>query len=624
MSDSRGVAAAAVAAAALALTPASPARAGDASWRAAVETPVDQHSAVYTRRSFYVEMRDGVPIAVDLYLPRDAQQGARLPAILRQTRYWRAPQFRALWRPFLDRPQDLAQRFLARGYAWLDVDVRGSGASGGVQRSLWSEDEIADGGEIVDWIVRQPWSNGVVGALGDSYDGTAAELLLAAGRPAVRAVAPRFALFDGYTDIAMPGGVRFVWFTQTWGHFNDAIDRGYVWRAFPWWVPLFISGPRPVDGPGAVASLQAAQLAHEANFDVARAASEVEFRDDVPPEMGKTAAAWSPCCARRAAIEASGAAVLGVSGWWDGAYSHSAVKRFRTLKNPGRWLLLGPWNHGGDQELDPLAPTRASEFDHAAELLRFFDFYLKGSENGWDQEPRVHYFTTGEGRWKAASTWPPPATTTPYYLGGANALTRRPPGEPDAADTYVPDPESATGTSSRWRGLAVPTWTEYGDRAEADRHNLVYQSAPLETDLEVTGHPVLHLALRADAADAEVFAYLEDVDPGGRVGYVTEGEFRAIQRRILPAADAPYALTVPYHSFLRSDAMPLAPGETAELVFDLLPISHLFKRGHRVRLALAGGDRDQFASTPESAVHWRVERSARAASWLDLPVVSRD
>lgn len=622
MSDSRRRLARALAAAVFAL--ASSASASDASWRTDPAADGEPHSAAYTRRSFYVEMRDGVPIAVDLYLPREAADGARIPAILRQTRYWRAPRFRVVWRPFADRPQDLARRFLARGYAWLDVDVRGSGASGGVQRSLWSDDEVSDGGELVDWIVRQPWSNGAVGALGDSYDGTSAELLLSAGRPALRAVAPRFSLFDGYTDIALPGGVRLVWFAEAWGRFNDAIDRGRVWRAFPWWVPIFISGPRPVDGPDGAAGVREAQLAHEANFDVARASSQIVFRDDVPTEMGISSAQWSPCCARRAAIEASGAAVFGESGWWDGAYSRAAVNRFRMLRNPGGRLLLGPWNHGGDQRPDPLEPTRASEFDHAAELLRFFDFHLKGSANGWDREPPVHYFTTGEGRWKHAASWPPPSVPTPYFLRENHALTRAAPGDASGADEYAPDPASGTGTRSRWRGLAVPTWTEYGDRADADRHNLVYESAPLERDLEVTGHPVLHLVLRADGSDAALFAYLEDVDPRGRVGYVTEGQLRALHRRLRSASEAPYAQSAPYHSFLRADARPLVAGEPAELAFDLLPISHLFRRGHRLRLALAAGDRDQFETPADAATRWWVEHSAVAASRLELPVVGGD
>ena len=111
MSDSARRLARAVAAALCFL--ASGASAGDASWRGTSAPAADD--AGYTRRSFYVEMRDGVPIAVDLYLPRAAAQDARLPAILRQTRYWRAPRFRAAWRPLLDEPHELTRRFLARG-----------------------------------------------------------------------------------------------------------------------------------------------------------------------------------------------------------------------------------------------------------------------------------------------------------------------------------------------------------------------------------------------------------------------------------------------------------------------------------------------------------------------------
>lgn len=594
------------------------------SWRSDPLYPAGAGEAHYTRQSLYLPMRDGVQIAIDVYTPEGASEAARVPTILRQTRYWRAPQFRLPWRAMLDEPAPLARRFLAAGYAWVDVDVRGSGASGGVQTSLWSDAEVRDGGEIVEWIVHQPWSSGAVGALGDSYDGTAAEFLLANRHPAVKAIAPRFALFDGYTDVAYPGGVPLVWFTETWGEFNDAIDRGDLGRAFPWWVPIFISGPRRVDGPDGAAQLRAAQLGHAANFDVRIAAREVVYRDDVPDEMKRSIADWSPCCTRRPEIEASGAAVFSVSGWYDGAYPNAAIKRFHTLRNPGSRLLLGPWNHGGDQALDPHQPTRDSEFDHASELLRFFDFHLKGIDNGWASEPAVHYFTTGEGRWKSAASWPPPARATDFYLAPNHELARERPAAPEAADAFSPDPASGTGETSRWRGLAVPTWTHYGDRADADRHNLVYESTPLERDLEVTGHPVLHLWLRADAADLAVFAYLEDVGPDGEVGYLTEGQLRALHRALRSPAEAPYVAPAPYHSYLRADARPLVPGEPAELVVELLPVSHLFSKGHRIRLALAGGDRDQFAPIPGASAHWQVERSADAASRLELPVVPRD
>src|SRR5258708_2587188 len=136
--------------------------------------------------SCYLTMRDGVRIAIDLYLPVGLTSGARLPAILHQTRYYRSVELR--WplrmlfggKPFQHITADKRRRrrFVASGYAWVDVDVRGSGASYGARVCEWSPDEIRDGVEIVDWIVRQPWSNGKVAALGNSYDGTSAEFLL--------------------------------------------------------------------------------------------------------------------------------------------------------------------------------------------------------------------------------------------------------------------------------------------------------------------------------------------------------------------------------------------------------------------------------------------------------------
>jgi len=595
--------------------------ASDASWRTGESATGARPKSTWARRSFYLDMRDGVPIAVDLYLPEGVGEGARAPAMLRMTRYWRAVRFRALVRPILDRPSDLAQRFLESGYAWLDVDVRGSGASGGVQASLWSDDEVRDGSEIVDWIVRQPWSSGRVGALGDSYDGTAAELLLANLNPAVRAVAPRFSLFDGYTDIGYPGGVHLTWFTETWGRFNDAIDRGALFAAFPAWVPIFISGPRPVDGPLGARGVEAAQRAHLGNFDVHAEALATPFRDDLAPGLALRTEDWSPYGVRRAAIEASGAAVFSYSGWYDGAYAHAAIKRFRTLSNPGQRLLLGPWNHGGEQQLDPHEPTAESEFDHARELLRFFDRHLKphADEEGKSEELPVTWFTTGEKRWKHAASWPPPSRATRLYLAADATLVLEASAATPGSDRYATDPETGSGETSRWRGLAVPTWTEYRDRAKRDRKLRIYETPPLASDLEVTGHPIVSLTVRCDQPDGELFAYLEDVAASDDVGYVSEGTIRALQRRVRPGSEAPYALTVPYHSFARADAEPLVPGEPAVLVFDLQPISHLFRRGHRIRLAIAGADRDQFATLPGPPPVWILERGA--ASWLELPVV---
>src|SRR5688572_23031024 len=176
--------------------------------------------------STYVPMRDGVRIALDVHVPG---RSAPCPAILRQTRYLRSLRTRLGGGPFaaqLDLYARTRRRFLAAGYAWVDVDVRGTGASGGTWAYPWSTGEVRDGAEVIDWIVRQPWSDGLVGALGISYDGTCADMLLGEGHPAVRAIAPMFALYDVYADVAFPGGIALSWFTERWAAYNAALDRG--------------------------------------------------------------------------------------------------------------------------------------------------------------------------------------------------------------------------------------------------------------------------------------------------------------------------------------------------------------------------------------------------------------
>jgi uncharacterized protein len=149
----------------------------DAAWYAA-EHPRPAYRGI-RYFSCYLTMRDGVRIAVDLYLPTGLAGGARLPTILHHSRYYRSMLLRWPFRKFLGgKPfnpiaADVRRRndFVVSGYAWVDVDVRGSGASYGSRVSEWSPDEIRDGAEVVDWIVRQPWSSGKVGALGNSHDG---------------------------------------------------------------------------------------------------------------------------------------------------------------------------------------------------------------------------------------------------------------------------------------------------------------------------------------------------------------------------------------------------------------------------------------------------------------------
>lgn len=568
-------------------------------------------------------MPDGTLLAADVLLPSDLRPGERVPAILRQTRYWRATQLRWPWCRWISPILPVAREFVRRGYAWIDVDVRGSGASGGWQPHPWGPDEVADGARVVDWIVAQPWSNGRVGAMGVSYDGTSAEMLLANQHPAVKAVAPRFALFDAYLDVAFPGGVHLHWFTENWERTNAALDRGDAGAVLGRWVDLFVVGVCATDDDPRRERLAEHLREHARNADVHRAALEITCRDDAAPGQGGLRAADFSPHAHAERTRAAGAAVFSYSGWLDGAYAHAAIKRFLCLAGPNDRLLLGPWNHGGEQNIDPRRARRRTRFDHAGELLRFFDAHLRDGGSAREHGPRVAYYTQVEGRWKTADHWPPPARALRLYLARDRVLAPQAPAG-DGEDRHRVDLAAGTGARSRWRSLMGERGPiEYPDRCARDARLLVYDGAPLDAALEVTGHPLVVLYLAVDATDADVFAYLEDVAPDGSVTYVTEGQLRALHRALVPPERAPYPTSAPARSFERADARPLVPGEVAELRFDLLPTSYLFERGHRVRLALAGADADHFRIRDPKPAEWRVQRSARFASYLELPVVPR-
>ena len=127
---------------------------------------------------------------------------------------------------------------------------------------------------------------------------------------------------------------------------------------------------------------------------------------------------------------------------------------------------------------------------------------------------------------------------------------------------------------------------------------LSFTGAPLAADTEVTGHPWAELHFAASEKDCTFFVYLSDVTPAGKSVYVTEGVFRALHRK-LGANPPDIPATGPTHSFNRTDAEHLVPGEPAEAAFELLPTSYLFRQGHRIRLSIALADSDHFTRIPD-------------------------
>ncbi len=437
----------------------------------------------FHRTSQYLTMRDGVKIAVDLYLPDGLKAGQTIPTILHQTRYWRAIEYRWLVSLFKeDGPRGLmgsyAKRFLQQGYAWVDVDVRGSGASFGTRPIAYSPKEIQDGAEIVDWIIAQPWSNGNVGAMGISYSGGTAEMLLVNQHPAVKAIAPMYSGFDLYSEIIFPGGIHLNWFTETWSAITHRLDHNRLPHA-GWTANLFVRGVRPVDGDTGQHLLALALQEHETNWSPYREASGIDFRDDPPPS--RQAANIDVLSPQTYAdeIAKSGAAIYSYSGWFDGGYPLAAIHRYLHYQQPTHRLMLGPWDHGGKRRISPYALGPA-QFDHAAELLKFFDLHLKGVANGSQNDPPIRYYTMGEEQWKTSTRWPPESSPRSMYFQQEGLLGMKPPPAEYIPDRYQVNPNTGTGRQTRWDTLVgISLKDPYPDRKERDQELLVYTSEPL-------------------------------------------------------------------------------------------------------------------------------------------------
>jgi putative CocE/NonD family hydrolase len=579
-----------------------------------------------TTQSRYLHVRDGVKIAVDVILPQDLPPGDEIPAILITARYWRSFQLRMQQpgkAPMGPRAA-IADFLVGHGYAVVTVDARGSGASFGSWPYPFSRSEIDDMGDVVSWIVDQSWSNGAVGAIGISYKGTTAELLAVAHPTATKAVVPQQIEFDLYTDIVRPGGIFNEWFMKVWDETNRQLDANQVPREWGFGARLFVKGVRPVDDDEDRAQLGNAVAEHKENPEVYRVARSIVFRDDPFGSLDVTLDDMS-VFRHLAEIEESGAAISGWGSWLDGASADTVIRRFINVNNPQR-AVIGAWSHNLETHGSPYAKPKARPVPPKEaqwqQCLRFLDDHLLGEADNASADKTLVYFTMGEERWKATSVWPPEGLTIHrWYLAADGVLSPEPPVAESAADLYTIDFEATTGKTNRWHTPDGVAPVIYGDRAREDRRLLTYTSRPLAKNTEITGYPVVTLFVASTAPDGAFYVYLEDVDAKGRVTYVTEGQLRAIHRQASPQPP-PYRMLVPYHSFRRRDAKPLEPGQVAELNFGLLPTSVLVRKGHRLRIAIAGHDKDTFERIPEEGIPvLEVQRSRVYASHVDLPVI---
>jgi hypothetical protein len=573
----------------------------------------------FSKKSFYLTMRDGVKIAVDLYLPKGRKKGDKIPTILYQTRYFRSIQLRGpllgkVFRMIPSTPNFEMKEFIRNGYALVCVDVRGTGASFGSRTlSLPDSNEIKDGAEICDWIIKQSWSDGKIGATGISYIGITAQYLMMNRHPALKAVAPLFTPFDLYDDVGMPGGIFAEKFITGWNTVCKRMDQGIIPRRLDLLKRMLVSGVGKAHPLNGWVLRKKAFQEHEQNKYQNSSGTVLEFMDDAYSKDGNIPRkAFKSPHLEYQSINESKLPVYSYTGWWDLGFTKGGIRQFLNYTNPQNKLLIGPWSHGGVTNISHYSLGK-SGFNHVAEVMKFFDFHLKGLPTGIDKEPRVTYFTIGQEKWKTANTWPP-TSSKPVRISVGQAWLAS---DTLAGDfTLKADSCFGTGTFSRWNlGFHLPE-NGFPDLKQWDYSTLSFTSQKLTENTELTGHPVISLKLKSNKKDGALFAYLLDVDSLGKVHYVSEGHLRLAHSKTF---DQPvnYKDVVPYHSYNRKDAIQLSSTDYTPVIFDFFPVSYEFKKGHRMKLALATGDKDYFENITDYDTYYKINSDLE----LVLPIV---
>jgi putative CocE/NonD family hydrolase len=475
--------------------------------------------------ALYVIMRDGTQIAVDVWLPQDYRAGQRLPVLLRTTRYGRDGQFGwayrfavALKQAQPHGPGDEQTDYLNQHHFVVVVgDARGSGASGGHRETEFSSEEISDLSELVNWAARQPWSNGRIGTFGQSYEGATAELTAASSQSAIQGVAAFSSQFD-LGMLAFPGGVYNKELMQSWSDLINNLDHSgdvCVTKGLTglrcWWGGRFVRGVKRVDADSNGKQL-AQILAQRHNQYPADQLSKAEFRDDPLPlrDGSTTTLAEISTFGHRAQIESSQVAMQVWCGWLDADVCAGALSRYLTFKNPQQ-LIIGPFSHGLDFNTDPfLTPSQHIPSEPAIEqqnqmMADFFDRSLHPEFSGL-VESGIRYYTMGEGQWHETKIWPPLGfgSISRLYFEENHALSSTPPGRVSASDVYPVSFAASTGKNNRW-ATELNLDILYPDRSKEDSRLLVYTAAPLTTDVEISGSPVVVLEVASTARDGAFF-----------------------------------------------------------------------------------------------------------------------
>jgi len=487
----------------------------------------------------WIPMTDGVRLAADLWKPKGPGDNGKFPILLEYLPYRKTESRGGSY--------SLYAWFVRRGYVVARVDIRGTGNSEGTLIPYeYSEIEQRDGEEVIAWLARQPFSNGNVGMFGISWGGFNSIHMAMRNPPALKAIIAVDATDDLYQDDV---------------HFIDGMLHVDTWE-----MSQDLDNARPG--------------APEYVIDERYFAE----RFDTPPWMltYKAEQRDGPFWDRTALIrryESIRIPTFLIGGWYDG-YRDSIPRMLEHLKAPVK-AMIGAWNHTYPSE--PY-PKPGMEWRH--EAVRWFDQWLKGKNTGIMDEPRFAvyvrhwhppgpYLEVAPGEWRWEDGWPIERIKEKIlYPRPDRTLWETPAGEATHLLRYVPTTGIEPGGPVLWFGDVA------ADQRPADAFSLVYETPPLDREVEILGLPTARLLVSADAPLAQWFVRLNDVAPDGTVTLVAGAGFNGAHRESA------------------RDPKPLEPNKPFYLDIEMHFTSWVFPKGHRMRLAVGNTQWPMIWTTP--------------------------
>jgi putative CocE/NonD family hydrolase len=582
-----------------------------------------------------IPARDGTKLAADLYRPaRDGKAvDGRFPALLTRTPY--------------DKTGTAAEgRYYAKhGYVVVANDVRGRYASAGTWRLI--ADDPDDGYDVVEWIAAQPWSDGKVGTFGTSYGGGTQHALAETKPPHLTTMVP----IDAVSNCGISGmrhGGAFELRFMNWIHDQGATNSHAALRD-PGLKTALVQNAKQI-------RQHVDNLPFRPGTTPLRVVPEYERWLVEAMRSGPESPFWKikGMSVVDHVSDYADVPVLHITGWYD-SWTRQVALNYEALskaKQSPQRLTIGPWVHGSQRSnvAGEVEFTADAGIDLPAWRLRWYDHWLKGESNGVADDPPVLIYVMGTGDdrkssagrlkhggfWRAEREWPlARARATTYYLRGDGTLSPTAPTEESSKTTYTFDPHHPVptigGNISSNQGLM--TNGGYDQRPRDDTHAaenrlplserrdvLVFRTAPLAADLEVTGTVTVKLWVSSTALDTDFTAKLIDEippNPDYPLGFDLNIGDSIVRARYRESLDRP---------------KPMVPGAVYPLTITLYPTSNVFKKGHRIRVDISSSNFPRFDVNPNTGdplgTHRRmlsadnsVHHNARYQSHVVLPVV---